>query len=162
MSTRVAKFIPRSGARGDKRERSPGAESLWGRRITAEGAGSLNNVTRTAVNRVHLLPKNLICGHGGGKLASCPWRHLTSLRPCSPVNTVGPVAPKIVWPRDGLNKWGVPHNTDFSCCDLYEKIKSNQDFVKKVYSLQKNMIGQMCKSAIVWTLSGFLVKYIIF
>ena len=77
------KFAPRSGARGND---SPGAESLWGRRITAEGAESPNNVTRTVLNTVHLLPKNFICEHGGGKLVSCPWRHLTSLRPCSPVN----------------------------------------------------------------------------
>jgi len=129
---------PGQGQGGCKGERFPGAESLW-------GTESPNNVTRTAFNTVHLLPKNLICEHEGGKLSSCPWRHLNWLRPCSPVNTVRSVAPKIVRPRDGLNERGLPHNTDFSCCDLYEKIKSNQGFVKKVYSLQKNMIGQMCK-----------------
>jgi len=80
------KFILRSGARGGKGNDSPGAESLWGRRITAEGAESPNNVTRTVFNTVHLLPKNLICEHGDDKLVSWPWRHLTSLRPCSPVN----------------------------------------------------------------------------
>jgi len=47
--------------------------------------------------------------------------------------------------RDGLNKRGLPRNTDFSCCDLYERIKANKDFVKKVHSAQTNMIGQMCK-----------------
>ena len=138
------KFIPRSGARGND----------------SQGAESANNVTRTAFNTVHLLPKNLICEHGGGKLASCPWRHLTSLRPCSPVNrsSCGQDCPATRW----AYKRGLPHNTDFSCCDLYEKIKSNKDFVKKVYSLQKNMIGKMCKFTNVWTLSGFLVNYIIF
>ena len=72
------KFIPLSAARGND---SPGAESLWGPRITAESAESPNNVTRTAFITVHLPPKNLVCDHGGGKLASCPWWHLTSLRP---------------------------------------------------------------------------------
>jgi len=33
------------------------------------------------VNIVHLLSKNLRFEHGGAKLASCPGRHLTSLRP---------------------------------------------------------------------------------
>ena len=36
-------------------------------------------------NIVHLLSKNLRFEHGGAKLASCPGRHLTSLRPCSTI-----------------------------------------------------------------------------
>jgi len=37
--------------------------------------------------------------------------------------------------------------TDFSSCDFYEKIKSNEDFLKKVLStcLQKSMNGRICK-----------------
>jgi len=27
-------------------------------------------------------------------------------------------------------------NTDFSCCDFYEKMKSNKDFLKKVLSTE--------------------------
>ena len=63
---------PGQGQGGCKGERFPGAESLW-------GTESPNNVTRTAFNTVHLLPKNLICEHEGGKLSSCPWRHLNRL-----------------------------------------------------------------------------------
>ena len=63
-------------------------ESLWGRQITAGGAEWLqwarkshNNVTSTFFNTVHLLPKDISFEHGGTELASCPGRHLTSLRP---------------------------------------------------------------------------------
>ena len=51
----------------------------------------------------------------------------------------------------GLYKQGLPHNTDFPDCDVYEKIKSNKDFMKKVYGIQKNMIGQIWKFTNVWT-----------
>ena len=44
---------------------------------------SPNNVTSTFLNIVNLLPEDLSFKHGGAKLASCPGRHLTSLRPCS-------------------------------------------------------------------------------
>ena len=60
-----------------------------GRRITmgapnlAGDAENSNNVTSTFFNTVHLLPKNLSFAHGAAKLASCPGRHLTSLRPCT-------------------------------------------------------------------------------
>jgi len=60
---------------------SPGAESLWGRWITAGSPKSPNNVTSTFFSAVHLLPKDLSFAHGGAKLASCLGRHLTSLRP---------------------------------------------------------------------------------
>jgi len=53
---------------------SPDAESLW-------GAESPINVTSTFFNTVNLLPKELSFEHWGAKLASCPGRHLTSLRP---------------------------------------------------------------------------------
>jgi len=42
---------------------------------------SPNNVTSTFFNAVHWLPKDLNFEHGGTKLASCPGRHLTLLRP---------------------------------------------------------------------------------
>jgi len=58
-----------------------------GGRITMGGAEwlraapkSTNNVASTFFNIVHLLPKGLRSEHGGAKLASCPGRHLTSLR----------------------------------------------------------------------------------
>jgi len=57
---------------------------LLGRRITTGMPKSLNNVTSTFFNTAHLLPKKLRFEHGGAKLASCPGRHLTSLRPCFP------------------------------------------------------------------------------
>jgi len=44
---------------------------------------SSNNVTSTLFNAVHLLPKNLSFEYVGAKLASCPGRHLTSLRLCA-------------------------------------------------------------------------------
>jgi len=51
---------------GEGGRNSPGAESLWGRQITAEGAEWLrgvpkspNNITSTFFNTVHLLPKDL-------------------------------------------------------------------------------------------------------
>jgi len=51
--------------------------SLWG------APKSPNNITSTFFNTVHLLAKDLSFDHGGAKLASCPGRHLTSLRPCA-------------------------------------------------------------------------------
>ena len=52
-----------------------------GRWITAGAPKSLNNVTSTFFNTVHLLPKDLRFEHGGAKLASFPGRHLTLIRP---------------------------------------------------------------------------------
>ena len=43
---------------------------------------SPNNDTTTFFNTVHLLPKDLSFEHGGAKIAACPERHITSLRPC--------------------------------------------------------------------------------
>jgi len=51
--------------------------------MAAGGAENPNNVTSTFFNTVYLLPGDLRFEHGGAKLASCPGRHLTSLRPCS-------------------------------------------------------------------------------
>jgi len=58
-----------------------GAEILRGRRMTAGVPKSPNNVTSTFFNTVDLLPKDLRFEHGGGEIASCPGRHLSSLRP---------------------------------------------------------------------------------
>ena len=77
-----------------------GAESLQGRRISAEAAESPNNVTSTFFNTANLLSNELrfhyggaklrLWGrwfdHGGAKLVFCPGRHLTSLRPWSQLN----------------------------------------------------------------------------
>ena len=72
----LATFIPtgRGVTRGGQGgHNSPGAESLRG------APKSPNSVTNTLL---HLLPKDLGFVHGGARLASCPGRHLTSLRPC--------------------------------------------------------------------------------
>ena len=59
---------------GQRGHNSPGVESL-------RGVKSANNFTRTFFNTVHLFSKDLRIEHRGAKLASCPGRHLTSLRP---------------------------------------------------------------------------------
>jgi len=46
------------------------------------GAEIPNNITSTFFSAEHLFPRDLRFEHGGAKLASCPGRHLTSLRPC--------------------------------------------------------------------------------
>jgi len=51
--------------------------------MTAGVPKSPINVTNIFFNTVHLLPKDLKFEHGGAKLASCPGRCLTSLRPCT-------------------------------------------------------------------------------
>ena len=62
-----------------------------GRRITmgvpndCGGAKSPKNVTGAFFNTVHLFQKDFRFDHGGARLASCPGRHLTSLRPSSEV-----------------------------------------------------------------------------
>jgi len=61
---------------------SGGAEILRGRRMIAGAPKNPINVTRTFFNTVHLLPEDVRFENGGAKLASCPGRHLTSLRPC--------------------------------------------------------------------------------
>ena len=79
----VLSHLSRSVARWDQRGRnSPGVGSLWGRRMAAGVPKSPNNVTSAFFNRVHFLPKDLSFEHDCAKLASCPGRHLTALRPC--------------------------------------------------------------------------------
>jgi len=63
-----------------------------GRRMGAGVGKDPKNVkSSTFFNTVHLLPKDLSFEHGGAKLASCPGRHLTSLRLCLP-STVSQLA----------------------------------------------------------------------
>ena len=66
----------RGVTRGGKGARFPGVVSLRG------APKSPNNVTSTSFKTEHLLPKDLRFEHGGTEPASCPGRHLTSLRPC--------------------------------------------------------------------------------
>jgi len=78
QSVPIARDVTKGGAR---REQFPG----W--RITMGAPKSPSNVTSILFKTVHLLPTDLRFEHGGAKLASCPGRHLTSLRPCpSPWN----------------------------------------------------------------------------
>jgi len=72
--TRIA-FLTGRSEWGQGGHNSPGAESLRGL------PKSSNNVASTFFNAADLLPKGLIFEHGGAILASCPGRHLTSLRP---------------------------------------------------------------------------------
>ena len=62
-----------------------------GRQITTEAPKSPNNVRSTFFNTVNLLPKELRFEHGGAKLASCPRRHLTSLRPWYHIDKIPPI-----------------------------------------------------------------------
>jgi len=74
----------KTGGKGGAIPRAPNhygdAESLWGRRITAGSLKRSSNVASTFFNTVHLFSKDFRFEHGGAKLASCPGRHLTSLR----------------------------------------------------------------------------------
>jgi len=60
-----------------------------------------------------------------GVAKSCPWVN-RSTRLISPKSS-----------RPEVGKRGLLHNTDFSCCDFYEKIKSNKDSLKKILSPEK-------------------------
>jgi len=69
--------------RGSKVGAIPLAPSHYGGAKLLRGAPkSPNDVTNTSFNTVHFLPKELRFEHWGARLASCPGRHLTSLRPC--------------------------------------------------------------------------------
>ena len=72
------------GARGAQ---FSGRRIIMGRQITAVGAKCLlgaskipNNFTSTFFRAVNFLPQDLRFEHGDAELASCPGRHLTSLR----------------------------------------------------------------------------------
>ena len=71
--------------------------------MTAGAPKSPNNVTITFFSTAHLIPTDLKFDHGGTKLASCPRRCLTSLRPC----TVVCHAPAI--------RYEYPHHTGEAC-----------------------------------------------
>jgi len=65
-----------------------GAESLWGRGMTARDAEQLRRRRKVPemsqsnfFNTVHLLLKDLLFEHVGAKLTSCPGRHLTFYPP---------------------------------------------------------------------------------
>ena len=89
ISTRTQAMGPDTGIRtqgcneGRRGAQIPGGESIRGVEWLRRTPISPNNVTSTFFNTVHLLPNYLRFEHGGVKLASCPGRHLTSLRPCS-------------------------------------------------------------------------------
>jgi len=81
---RPAMLSARGGMRGTRVENnSPGPNHCGDAEWLREAPKRPNNVTRSFVNTVNLLPKYFRFKHGGDKLASCPRRHLTSLRPCS-------------------------------------------------------------------------------
>jgi len=119
---------------GQGGQNSPGAWSLWGRRITAGGAKCLlvapkspNNFTSTFFNTVNFLPKSLRLEHGGVKFASCPGRHLTSLRPWASVTFIPCVSFSVVGKRIFAmlwqsQLWDVPytvnHNNSSSKLDI--------------------------------------------
>jgi len=70
--------------KGERGAQFPGRQITMGRRMTAGGAEkkSPSNVTSTFFSAVHLPSKDVRFEYGGAKLASCPGRQLTSLRPC--------------------------------------------------------------------------------
>jgi len=59
-----------------------GAESLRGARNDCGGRKKSQQCHKYLLKYSTLLPKDLRFEHRGAKLASCPGRHLTSLRPC--------------------------------------------------------------------------------
>jgi len=71
--------VPRGGTKGGGGHNSL---SLWGVESLRGAPKRPDIVASTFFNTVDLLPKDLRFEHGGAKLASCPGRHLTSLRPC--------------------------------------------------------------------------------
>jgi len=87
-NTWLASRVLNEGGKGGAIPRAPnhyGAPNhSVGRRMTAGGAEkkSPSNVTSTFFSAVHLPSKDVRFEYGGAKLASCPGRQLTSLRPC--------------------------------------------------------------------------------
>jgi len=72
----------RGVTRGARGHSSRAANHYGGAEWLRGAPESPNKVRNTLFNTAHLLPKDLRFKHGGAKLASCPRRHLTSLRPC--------------------------------------------------------------------------------
>jgi len=71
----------RGVTRGGKRGTIPRPPRQYGAPNHCGGRKSPKNVISTFFNTVNLLPRKLWFEHGGAKLASCPGRRLTSLRP---------------------------------------------------------------------------------
>jgi len=67
--------------KGQGEHNLPGLNHYRGAKSPRGASKGTNSVTGTFLNTVHLLPKDFRFEHGGAKLASCPGRHLTSLRP---------------------------------------------------------------------------------
>ena len=74
-------ILVRGVTRGERGAQFPGAESLWGVDSLRWASKNHNNVASTYFNTVYMHPKDIRFEHGGAKLAFCPGRHLTSLRP---------------------------------------------------------------------------------
>jgi len=73
----------RGVTKGGKVGTIPRASSHYGGAEWLRGAlNSPNIVASSFFNTVHLLPKDPRFERGDAKLASCPGRHLTLLRPC--------------------------------------------------------------------------------
>jgi len=113
----ISVFAPKGVTRGGTILRAP---NQYGGLVSLRGTPkSPNNVTSTSFNTVHLLPKDLRFEHGGAKLASCPGRHLTSLRPCScpHVKYLSEVLCCAVWVVVPANKLSLPkiNQSELSC-----------------------------------------------
>jgi len=72
-STPESRTAPQGRNEGGNGHNSPGAESLWCRRITAGGVENLNSIKSAFFDAVHLLPKKLKFQHWGApKLLLAP------------------------------------------------------------------------------------------
>ena len=92
--------------RGNKGSTILRAPNHCGRAEWLRGAPkSPNIVTIFFFNAVHLLPKDLRFEHWGPKVASCPGRHLTSIRPWSNAGVAKRFDPRAefatAWPLEG-------------------------------------------------------------
>ena len=122
-----------------------GAQFPWrrvntGRQIIAGSPKSPTNVTSTFFIAMILLSKELRFEHGGVKLASCPGRHLTSLRP-----------------------WAVVQDCSINSRSIHHPIKYSQ---RPSFSYSAAGIGRaglfksVHPSCLVITHSGFLLSWI--
>jgi len=115
---------------------------MWTRPVTSRATAA----TRTGCVRYGVGHKTPFSGRGSRNAAEDPRPNILQL------NTEGPHFQHIT----------CKINTDFSCCDIYEKIKSNRDFLKKVLSTEKNdWIGRMCQLKMAWISFCLLTKCII-
>ena len=85
--THIGLVTHRGVTRGGRVAQFPGRQITMGAPNHCGAAPkSPKNIASTFFNAVNLLPKELRFKYGGAKLASCPGRHLTSLRPRSRIN----------------------------------------------------------------------------